>query len=368
MVFRESVPVKKISRNSKNWWSPHIAQMIKEKNSLKRKLKKIENANSNTNQFWKLYYNHIKQKLRIEIRYQKMQAQEREEQIIKNLSDKNIKIPTLVYGEKVANTDQQKENILNENYCNMTNNLDFHDGNAPHYKKIMVDNYWNLQRAEKALPDALSKEISREEITRAILAVNGDASPGHDWVYNEQLKFALNQGIEEILHKLFNACLQSGYYPSLWTRAIIMPIFKNKGEKSEPKNYRPIAWISNLGKCFEKILHTRINDLLISRNWICAIQHGFRKGKGCEDVLMFLIKAWDDKLRLQNKKKNPIKGQHTLCFDFKKAFNSVWKERLLYKIYKAGITGKLFTVLANYLKDRQQQVKVNNDVRTEKGA
>ena len=38
----------------------------------------------------------------------------------------------------------------------------------------------------------------------------------------------------------------------------IKPIYKNKGDKMDPKNYRPITILSGLGKLFTAVLSERL--------------------------------------------------------------------------------------------------------------
>jgi hypothetical protein len=48
--------------------------------------------------------------------------------------------------------------------------------------------------------------------------------------------------------------------PSSWLIGMIKPIYKNKGDKFDPKNYRPITIASCLGKLFTAILNERLKD------------------------------------------------------------------------------------------------------------
>jgi hypothetical protein len=41
--------------------------------------------------------------------------------------------------------------------------------------------------------------------------------------------------------KLFNLILNTGKIPNSWSEGIILPIYKNKGNVSEPSSYRPIT-------------------------------------------------------------------------------------------------------------------------------
>ena len=48
--------------------------------------------------------------------------------------------------------------------------------------------------------------------------------------------------------------------------------------------------------------------------------------------------------------------------DISKAFNKVWEEGIIFKLKQNGITGKLLSVLFDFLKDRKQRVTLNGQV------
>jgi hypothetical protein len=76
---------------------------------------------------------------------------------------------------------------------------------------------------------------------------------------------------------LFNKILDSGIIPSQWTFGNIIPLYKNKGDTTDPKNYRPITLISCLGKLFTSILNERLNQYANRVKLILENQAGFRK-------------------------------------------------------------------------------------------
>ena len=57
----------------------------------------------------------------------------------------------------------------------------------------------------------------------------------------------------------FNVVLDSGIVPTEWCIGVIIPIFKNKGENTNPDNYREITLLSCLGKLFTSVLNNRIS-------------------------------------------------------------------------------------------------------------
>ena len=67
------------------------------------------------------------------------------------------------------------------------------------------------------------------------------------------------------------------YIPELWLSGNIILLYKNKGDKLDPRNFRPITNISCFGKLFTSILNTRLNKLSEEYCLICENQRGFRK-------------------------------------------------------------------------------------------
>ena len=65
-----------------------------------------------------------------------------------------------------------------------------------------------------------------------------------------------------ILAELFNKCLKESCFPDCWKVSSVVPVFKNVGERSTAKNYRPVSLLSVVGKVFEKLVNNRIVDHL----------------------------------------------------------------------------------------------------------
>ena len=58
--------------------------------------------------------------------------------------------------------------------------------------------------------------------------------------------------------KLCNMAFESGVAPGDWRSAVIVPLYKGKGERTECKNYRGISLLSVVGNIFVGILLHRI--------------------------------------------------------------------------------------------------------------
>ena len=68
--------------------------------------------------------------------------------------------------------------------------------------------------------------------------------------------------ISYILAELFNKCLMESYFPDCWKVSSVVPVFKNVGERSTAKNYRPVSLLSVVSKVFEKLVNNGIVDHL----------------------------------------------------------------------------------------------------------
>ena len=65
-----------------------------------------------------------------------------------------------------------------------------------------------------------------------------------------------------ILAELINKCLKESCLPDCWKVLSVVPVFKNVGERSTAKNYRPVSLLSVVSKVFEKLVNNRIVDHL----------------------------------------------------------------------------------------------------------
>ena len=60
--------------------------------------------------------------------------------------------------------------------------------------------------------------------------------------------------------ELFNMCLKESCFPDCWKVSLVVPVFKNVGERSTAKNYHPVSLLSVVSKVFEKLVNNRIVD------------------------------------------------------------------------------------------------------------
>ena len=161
----------------------------------------------------------------------------------------------------------------------------------------------------------------------------------------------LNDTGRMVLQKIFNHNLDCGAYP--WHTSIITPIFKS-GNPYDPDNYRAIAVGSCLGKLFSSILLDRLTEFKREHCPDPKEQLGFQKGAQTNDHILTLKTIIDKYTKIQ-------KVDVLTCFvDLKKAFDTVMRDLLLYKIVKLGIHGSYFAVIEDMYNNSFSKVKINN--------
>ena len=84
-----------------------------------------------------------------------------------------------------------------------------------------------------------------------------------------------------ILAELFNKSLKESYFPDCWKVSSVVPGFKNVGERSTAKNYRPVSLLSTVSKVFEKLVNNEIVDHLEKCGLFSDFQYGFRSSHSC---------------------------------------------------------------------------------------
>ena len=103
------------------------------------------------------------------------------------------------------------------------------------------------------------REITMEEVKRALNEMKGGKAPGMDGVRVEMLKEG-GVTVLEWLVRMFNICFMLSIVPVDWVIACMVPLYKGKGDMYECSNSRGISLLSVVGKVHGNILINRIRD------------------------------------------------------------------------------------------------------------
>ena len=196
----------------------------------------------------------------------------------------------------------------------------------------------------------LNREISLEEVTDAVYSLKDKKAAGPDGLGPSTLK---NINTLKYLHKLFNLCFKKSLIPDEWYYSSLTPIYKGIGNKYDTNNYRGIAVQSCITKCYCKILNNRLTAYLDSNDLLCEEQGGFRKNRSCQDQIFSLFSIIENR---KSRKKDTF-----ACFvDFKKAFDSIPREKLWSKLNNIGINGLFLSSIRGLYSNTQYAVCTEN--------
>ena len=152
-----------------------------------------------------------------------------------------------------------------------------------------------------------------------------------------------------ILAKLFNKCLKESCFPYCWKVSLVVPVFKNVGERSTAKNYRPVSLLSVVSKVFEKLVNNRIVDHVEKCGLFSDFQYGFRSSRSTANLLIVVSDIIARAL-------NRSGATRAVALDISKAFDRVWHAGLLHKLKSYGISGQIFGLISSFLSNRQLRV------------
>ena len=97
--------------------------------------------------------------------------------------------------------------------------------------------------------EILDAPITAKEIHDQISKLKNKKASGTDTILNEMIKHG-RYYLMPSLERIFNNIIENGTFPTEWNIGVIKPIYKQKGDKKSPANYRGTTLTSCLGKLF----------------------------------------------------------------------------------------------------------------------
>ena len=239
---------------------------------------------------------------------------------IKQLNTKKIKLPNIPITEWF----HHYNNLLNPNNLNQEE-LNYDTNDEPTTVQTVSDDYLDL-------------EISEGEVNKAIDKLKKNKAPGEDEVTAELLLLSKDR-IFLYLCKIFNKMFELGVFPITWGIAIVVPLYK-KGDRDICDNYRGISLLSVTSKIYTSIINNRLYNWAESNNKINEEQAGFRRNYSTVDHIFTLHTIASN--CLYGNKRSKL---YAAFIDFRKAFDTVNRDKLWKILEKIGVSTKMITTL-----------------------
>uniref|UniRef100_A0A803SPA4 Reverse transcriptase domain-containing protein n=1 Tax=Anolis carolinensis TaxID=28377 RepID=A0A803SPA4_ANOCA len=171
-----------------------------------------------------------------------------------------------------------------------------------------------LQKIKEEDRERLNKEISGNEIQKAIKKLDGTKSPGPDGISAIYYK-TFEKELTPHLQKIMNLIREVKNMPDSWKEALITVIHKENTDQEDIKNYRPISLLNVDYKIFSSIMADRLKNFL--ENWINQDQTGFLPNRQIKDNVRMVINLID------YYEKNIQREVLFIAIDAEKAFDRV---------------------------------------------
>ena len=141
------------------------------------------------------------------------------------------------------------------------------------------------------LPDDIEALISTLKVHKA---VGPDSIPT---IILRQFKNILSKALANLINLSFSTVL----FLKILKQAKIIPALR-KGDQQDCNNYRPISFLSNIGKINEKLIHRQLYEFLEFNSYLYTNQFGFRNLHSTSHALITITekirKAIDNELHV----------------------------------------------------------------------
>jgi Reverse transcriptase (RNA-dependent DNA polymerase)/Endonuclease-reverse transcriptase len=197
--------------------------------------------------------------------------------------------------------------------------------------------------------DDVQKDMSMDELKKAMKKLKNGKAAGVDGVTSEMIKYG-GAVLDVRLLQLMNACFKSGRAPEEWKCAVIVPLYKGKGDKYDCKNYRGISLLSVTGKLYGRMVIGRVQK--VTQESISEVQCGFMPGRGCSDQI-FTVQQLIEKCEDVGKK------LFVAFVDLEKAYDRVNRSMLWSVLDEYGVKGRLLGAVKAMYEGSKACVRMN---------
>jgi hypothetical protein len=192
-------------------------------------------------------------------------------------------------------------------------------------------------------------EITPDEIQKAIAQLKNNKAPDELGVTSEHLKLAgTSAGLAESLAESLNHIVARKRNPATFSSGLVHPVPKKGKDPKLPDSYRRITITSLLGKILEKITLVKQKEVLSTTQ--NPLQRGFTERASSTNAALLLteaiLEAKDAKIPL-----------FITLLDASKAFDVVWHSSMLVKLYEQGVSGDVWSLVADSYKHMTSRVK-----------
>ena len=266
--------------------------------------------------------------------------------IIKRKKKKVLKITKFKQNNESVTDTKQIVNGFNDYFANIGSDL---------AKKINVDTNLTFKHYLKGdfMDSMMLSPVCEAEVKRELENIDALKSCGHDNIMPRVVKY-LAAELTGPLTYIINLTFITGKIPVDLKTSIIVPVYK-AGDNQQFNNYRPISLLPCFSKVLEKVMYKKMINYVNKIGILSKHQFGFRKNHSTNFALIDLVNRIATVL-------DNNEFAIGVFLDLSKVFDTVNHSLLLQKLEHYGIRGIVLEWFKNYITERYQGVKWNNEV------
>ena len=263
-------------------------------------------------------------------------------------------------GDKIISDTDEICEIFNSYFTSVANNIGFDDNIPPDFYtddgfSAMInkhDQHPSIVKIRENVSTDLMFDfhcINELDIAAIIKRFDSKKAQGYDMMPMKLLQKCAPYIAHEIA-KLVNNSFTKSSFPNDLKFAEVSSLFKKKDSLSK-MNYRPVSILIALSKIYEKAVSVQLTDYF---SYIfSSLLSAFRKGYSCQSTLLNMI---------ENFKCALDRGEYIACIsmDISKAFDCLPHCLTICKLHAYGLSRNACTLIASYLYQRKQRVKIGN--------
>lgn len=198
--------------------------------------------------------------------------------------------------------------------------------------------------------EELNRLFTDQEVCSVLSRLGSKTSVGPDCIPFAMLKEGCDV-LSKPLCRLFNLSWSYGVVPQSWRDADVIALYKGSGGLEDCDNYRPISLTSTLARTFERLIYPRLYSVVNPR--LSVWQSGFRRQRSTLDQIAAIV----ERIRLSFSKRQHLP---VVFLDIKKAFDRVWHDGLLYKLFvHFRVAGRCWSWIRAFLTGRRLRVRAS---------
>ena len=263
-------------------------------------------------------------------------------------------------GDQIITDTQEICEIFNTFFTSVANDIGFDDTIPPDY--YTAEGFSSIIQRHRNHPSIIKiKEnnphnnmfqfqcINHSDVVKIINDFDGKKAQGYDRMPMKLLQKSATYIASDIA-KMINDSMTKCVFPDSLKFAEVSSLFKKKDTLNKV-NYRPVSILMALSKIYEKAVGVQLTGYFnsIFSNLLSA----FRKGYSCQSALLHMIEKFKSALD---------KGEFVACIsmDISKAFDCLPHCLTICKLFSYGLSREACTLIASYLFQRKQRVKIGN--------